>query len=655
MYIKKQKVGLMFMPHFNISHLYLSLPVLSAYLNEYKIENVQLDWNIESIHYFMSEKFIETASQKYLAKVSDQYLRMKHNLIKKHLLDQKTVFDKAIGDTENFFEEYSGIKRLLNLLYDYINMSYSPMEISFDALSFGDSGSFKEIEYTISAKHLNPYIEFFQDQIALNKLESLSVVAISLSCYSQIIPTLTFCKIVRELYPNIKVCIGGNVFTKIKYKIEEHHKIFEWVDYVLLHEGEETLVQLIECIDMGKSVDHISNLVYMSPAGIVNNSTSNPPVKIESLPVPNYAGLREYKYLSPVRILPYYISRSCYWGKCTFCDHDYGYDGYYRTKSIGKIINELKHINEKYPDSIVFFVDEAIPYQVMCKLSEAIIDEGLTLKWFAYIKADKRYSETVCESIKLAGCCYLMMGVESCSDKLLKLMRKGINKEDILTTIKNMEQVGIWLHTFLIHDFPSEDYKDILETLLILKNNNFHSVGISQFVLTKNSKIAQSKQENLELYTEKAFSSVLKPNSVSNSSGSIYGKIAKLYNDNKYNQLAIDFLMDFQHIPVFNSRLELIGNPLLMMNLLNERFKISFSNLLYQTDEDDTFVYSLSTGKMILIEREHFDFIKSFEGTTIMALPDKLKDKKLNDEEYLGYLSLATILFLSEDQYETLK
>lgn len=218
-------------------------------------------------------------------------------------------------------------------------------------------------------------------------------------------------------------------------------------------------------------------------------------IPIEELPVPDYDDLDLDMYTSPKRILPYYVSRSCFWGKCAFCDCDYGYDGKYRVKSVNKVLRDISVLRKKYNTEMIYFIDEALSVHFIEKMCDAI-DEDNKFFWFAYIRANKKFTYELCKKMYDKGCRYLLVGIESCSENVLKEMNKGITTDDILTTVNNMDRAGIWLHTFLINDFPSEKYEDKLNTIFHIFQNNFHSVGLSQFTLPKNSKM----YNNLERY-----------------------------------------------------------------------------------------------------------------------------------------------------------
>ena len=92
----------------------------------------------------------------------------------------------------------------------------------------------------------------------------------------------------------------------------------------------------------------------------------------------------------------------------------------------------------------------------------------------------------------------LLFGLESGCNRILTLMKKGIDKQTIIEVCENSTQAGIWNHVFLFFGFPTENEEEAQETIdLVLSNKDIiHSVGCSFFSLNKYSPI----REHPELY-----------------------------------------------------------------------------------------------------------------------------------------------------------
>lgn len=76
--------------------------------------------------------------------------------------------------------------------------------------------------------------------------------------------------------------------------------------------------------------------------------------------------------------------------------------------------------------------------------------------------------------MKCAGCQFVSIGVESCSQKVLDNMDKGITIEDIKITLDNMKRAGIWAHCFMINNFEGEDDHDRWNTFSLQKRTKIN-------------------------------------------------------------------------------------------------------------------------------------------------------------------------------------
>ncbi len=238
------------------------------------------------------------------------------------------------------------------------------------------------------------------------------------------------------------------------------------------------------------------------------------------------------------------------------------------------------------------------------------------------------------------GCRYLLVGIESCSENVLKEMNKGITTDDILTTVNNMDRAGIWLHTFLINDFPSEKYEDKLNTIFHIFQNNFHSVGLSQFTLPKNSKM----YNNLERYgifqiEEKSdLSSMLQYKSKIEPDRKIYSNIIDLYNTRDYNILMANILADPQHMAGFVLKYDFINRKDLLRDFVSKEYSYNKNDLLTVSNDatETALIYNLRTYNMVEIPLNFIEIIEQCNGIEegqLLEYISKIYDDKCMQNE----------------------
>ncbi len=630
---------LLFPPRWSTAHPYLSLPCLTGYLVEKGIEIDQYDLNLEEFKYFISKEFLENCMKRINNQDISYEEKEVYKLIYKFICSNRESFKSTIKDIEEFldFNKYKNMKIFLEEMYNFISKAFEPYNTDIDNINFKEEVSIESLERIINCEKTNPYIEFANIIINKKKLLEYDFIGISIVVPTQIIPAITLCKELKRRKSNIHICIGGSAFSKIYYKIDKLKYLFNYFDSILMFEGEETLKSLLYNLENNKPLDNINNLIYKYGNDIRFNNIEKGNLDLEKIPIPNFKGLELSEYLSPEIILPYFVSRSCYWGKCAFCDHDFGHDGKYRIKSVEKVISDIKKLKEIYNAKYIYFVDEAIPPGFLNKLCDKIIENNIEVSWFTCIKASCNFTDELCEKMKLAGCKLVFIGIESFSEKVLKDMNKGINREDIEISTKNLENNGIWVHGFLINGYPSEDLSDKMETILGVFNGHIHSVGLSKFVLTKNSKIIVNnlnfKLKNVK--ENKDFSSILHFEMQGKEKDNSFEQLADIYSERIYNKLYPKHIFLREHLPIFIKHYDLINNKAYLKDIIKDEPVFDSNILLYNEYEDKTIIYNLKSKSAFVCEYKLKKLLEYIDGNKSSFEIKKLilSEYKYNYEE----------------------
>jgi len=130
-----------------------------------------------------------------------------------------------------------------------------------------------------------------------------------------------------------------------------------------------------------------------------------------------------------------------------------------------------------------------IPTKRLVEIAEML--KPLNVKWTCQLKPTKDLTYSILKTLKESGLTFIMWGVESGNNRILKLINKGTNKEDIETVLKNSHKSGIKNMTYILFGFPTETKEEFLETINFLKDNNEHIdlISTSIFGLQKGTKI----------------------------------------------------------------------------------------------------------------------------------------------------------------------
>ena len=159
------------------------------------------------------------------------------------------------------------------------------------------------------------------------------------------------------------------------------------------------------------------------------------------------------------------MAHGCYWHRCVFCDTKLDYIGRYRAPKATQVVDRMERIMQQTGVSGFHFVDEALPPQLLREVSEEILRRRLTLSFWGNIRFEKAYTQELCDLMADAGCIAVSGGLEVASNRLLKLMDKGVTVEQTVESCRHFRQAGIMVHTYLMYGFPTETLQETLNAL----------------------------------------------------------------------------------------------------------------------------------------------------------------------------------------------
>lgn len=451
------------------------------------------------VHFYEKaySKFQNLESRKELTpELQKQYATLSSSILfGEYIIDEIDNAKKILRNKKDFYEveELFRAFKILELGLKLVSSAYYPTNLTFHSYDMRYScRSSRDVLAAINDREENLFIDYFEKKIIPEVLENKpDLIGISIINTSQIIPGLTIANLIKKTNENIHINIGGSVFTRLINEISQNIDLFSVVDSVIVHEGETALLNLVRHLNNEFDISDISNIIYKKDSEIKVNKISSDGEDINSLPTPCFDGLPLELYFSPEIILPVLSSRGCYWRRCTFCDHSYGYSGNYRPRNVDLLYNDLKSLKSKYKTKIITFQDEGISPNLINALSDKIIENNLDISWLADSRFEAVFSHELGNKLARAGCKMLYFGLESANDRILRCMDKGIKKDKVLSICKYCTDAGIWTHLFLIFGFPTETRNEAKETMnFVLQNNKIiRSVAFGSFQLTKHSKV----------------------------------------------------------------------------------------------------------------------------------------------------------------------
>lgn len=188
------------------------------------------------------------------------------------------------------------------------------------------------------------------------------------------------------------------------------------------------------------------------------------------LPLDKYLSLTEmtnpmHRLWSQGRWNKIVMAHGCYWHRCAFCDTSLDYIGNYRAPKATTVVDHMERIVEQTHRTGFHFVDEALPPKLLREVSEEILRRGLTVSFWGNIRFEKAYTAELCDLLAEAGMVAVSGGLEVASDRLLKLMDKGVTIHQCVDACRNLRQAGIMVHTYLMYGFPTETLQETVDAL----------------------------------------------------------------------------------------------------------------------------------------------------------------------------------------------
>lgn len=501
------RVMLIFPPGWMPYAPYLALPRLTAYLRRQGHEVIQRDLNLEAYVTMLDPAFLQEALDDVQEKLESMPPGQKPPGQVVHPLRLVAAGgDHLVSEVEGLVDFYRSEAffadplrtarntRLLNACLRLAVAPYYPAHLSLNELRLPYDASAGEIRRAIDNESVNFTRPLLRDHFLDSILEAQpDVVGISISCFQQVIPSLTLASLLKERRPDLHVVLGGNTATRIADALVRHaDDYFELFDSLIVGEGELALQGLTEALAGRRSLDEVPGLVYRDAEGKIHHNPVELP-DLNELPTPDFDGLPLDQYLSPELMLPLSTSRGCHWGKCAFCERDIAGETGYQFRKDELVIEDLRTLRDKYDTRYVEFNEDDVPVARLRRLAERMIEAHLDLEWFALGRLERAMTSETCQTLRQAGCRALLLGLESGSQRMLDLMDKGLTLEQAEKALHTSSQADIWNECYILIGFPGEGFGEFMQTVRFVGEHadDIHSVSVSAFYLTKYSAIAR--------------------------------------------------------------------------------------------------------------------------------------------------------------------
>ena len=310
---------------------------------------------------------------------------------------------------------------------------------------------------------------------------------IGITCMTLTLPdVLKTVKLAKKILPLSKIILGGphpHIYPKETLNLKG-------VDFVVMGEGEEIILPLIEKIKEEKEPSNIPGVGWKYKGKIKLNYFHGYIENLDSLPYPARDLIPYKKYYSVLTsnhpITTMITSRGCPYS-CIFCDRPQ-LGKKFRAHSPEYVVGEMEKCERMGIKEILIYDDTFnIDRKRVLDICELKKERKLQILWDARVRVNL-FNREMARKMREAGCQRLHFGVEAGTDKILKVLKKGITIEEVKRAFRTAREEGIETLAYFMIGSPNEEREDILSTIelaLSLNPDYAHITILTPFPATQ--------------------------------------------------------------------------------------------------------------------------------------------------------------------------
>lgn len=288
---------------------------------------------------------------------------------------------------------------------------------------------------------------------------------------------------VKKVNPKVVTMVGGAHATIQPEEVLADRN----VDFVVLGEGEDVTLTLIQALESGKDATSLTGLAYRKEDGsVIVNQRREVIRDLDRLPFPARHLLPMEKYFAAARrvrvtegLAAYgkrwtsiITSRGCPFS-CTFCTVHLTMTRIWRARSPQNVVAEIADFVRKFGIQYFDILDDnftLVPERAkeICRL---LIEKNIRVQWSTPngIRAD-RLDEELLRLMKGAGCVRIKVAPESGSQEILdNVIKKKLDLGKVKEVVAICKKIGLPVEAFFVVGFPEETEKDIRKTINFAK------------------------------------------------------------------------------------------------------------------------------------------------------------------------------------------
>lgn len=314
---------------------------------------------------------------------------------------------------------------------------------------------------------------FWSDELDKELNDSTICVGISSMTGSPILGGLEFAKVVKNRF-DIPIVWGGLHPSMLPEQTLQN----DLVDIIVKGEGEEAFLKIVNALKSGDDPENIPNVGFKRN-GRIKFYPPNKFVDLNTLSLlpyhlvdcESYIKIERGQFSNCRRIFVLHTDRGCP-HKCGFCYNTNINNSKWRYLRAPQVVDQIEYLLKNFSlDGIEFLSDNFfVNKKRVTEICKEIIKKKIKFSWHADCRIDyfAKYDDSFIDLLEESGCVSLTFGIESGSPKILDLIRKDINLDDVFIVNKKIKKRKISVGYHFMAGFPGETKEDILETYKIM-------------------------------------------------------------------------------------------------------------------------------------------------------------------------------------------
>jgi len=287
----------------------------------------------------------------------------------------------------------------------------------------------------------------------------------------------------KNRFPDVPIILGGPTASlEWEVLIQDPN-----VDVIVKHEGEGTIIELLDFLEDGKDISKVAGIAYKGPEGDIRVTPNREPYPIDELPFParhllpieRYKKKRAKLSWSRTPALTIYTSRACPFS-CNFCNLFEVWGQKWRGRDAKLVVDEMQHIVETYGVNRILVEDSnfGTKRKRVEDICDEIIKRGLKIDWYSepgYMI--QLLNEKLLVKLRAAGMYQIVAQVESGLPKTLKYIKKPLDLKHAEKMIKIANRLGMTMSSNIIIGFKDETREDVEESISNAENLHIDTIG----------------------------------------------------------------------------------------------------------------------------------------------------------------------------------